>query len=206
MKKIKEIFAFKRKDKELEALCQPCTMTKEQIQNALQSQMIEEKDPPLQYPDASIKISRHRSVYVPVTYADVERQRNALRYVWCDGFESPVWQQRRCRCLGIRLADSFILHETVVQDTIAEFLGYWCTKCHSRILKKDEFLLLNSVWNEVSAMRVKAGDLPLPDKVVYWVFNQNGEDETQKYCCLARKKREVFQENQSSACLLTAVF
>ena len=53
-------------------------MTKEQIQNALQSQMIEEKDPPLQYPDASIKISRHRNVYVPVTYADVERQKKCF--------------------------------------------------------------------------------------------------------------------------------
>ncbi len=113
------------------------------------------------------------------TELQIEQIKSQLAYVWCDGYESKVWKKRHCRCLGIRVTPSFILHETIGT-------GPWCLydaerlicKCHARLLTVFEFRIVLALWNEISEMRCASGDYPFEEDnaASIWVSTGSADD------------------------------
>ena len=143
------------------------------IENLCDQEAFEAYEPAFREAGVVIPLAESKQISFPLSAEEVVSLKAGLRYVWCDGYESAEWKARDCKYLGIRITDSFVLHETVVVDWFA-FVFQYREKCHSRKITLDELRLVDIVWDEVSAMRVKAEDMPLPDFPFFWI--QEPED------------------------------
>lgn len=127
-------------------------------------------------PGVVIPLAEPSPVVLPTNDEELTRLRQGLRYVWCDGYEDRWWKERSCKYLGIRISDSFILHESMCSTIyLSVDIDYFVNKCVARKLKFDELRLLSLVWDEVSTMRQTAEDCALPDKdrAQFWLESEN---------------------------------
>jgi len=148
----------------------PCILSKEQTCGMLESQIVEIYQPALIQEGVHIPLAEAKPVNFPLSEQEIAKLKQKLCYVWCDGYESKIWRPRNCKYLGIRISDSFILHETLLSSTWEWGVYLFKKRCQARKLSLDELRLLDLVWDEVSAMRVTAEDVPLPkDKKIFWI-------------------------------------
>ena len=148
----------------------PCILTKEQTAGMLTNEVVKIYEPALIAPNVVIPLKEPQEISFPLSENEIKELKKNLRYVWCDGYEAKDWTFRNCKYLGIRISDSFILHETLCHAEWEYGVSLFRQKCHARLLFCDELRLLDLVWDEVSAMRVVAEDTPLPyDAKVFWV-------------------------------------
>ncbi len=150
----------------------PCTLTKDLVQKHSVVEIISMYKPALV--NDGVNIDVNPPTFDPIdicqhnrrilqNHREVRNLQKSLRYVWCDGYESATWEMRNCRYLGIRLTKDFILHEAVWPAFVCgDHIESIINKCHARLITQREFLLLSYVWQEISEMRVIAGDTPLP--------------------------------------------
>lgn len=184
----------------------PCILSKRQTAGMrLDSEIAEIYEPALVNSGVKIPLSEPQVYDFPLSAKEIAELKIGLRYVWCDGYESEVWAPRHCKYLGIRLSESFILHETYVQSTWSHGVALFKQKCHARKLSLDEFKLLNLVWDTVSYMRLRAEDAPLPKRATrFWIQPADAkrywaDDWADRY------GNTYSHPTEASACLLLAV-
>lgn len=196
---------FHRKKEQVEVLEQtpqkqpkPKKSTKPCIYKGLGGSFrLEKYEPALRELGVSIPLASPEPISFPLSEEKIAELKAGLRYVWCDGFESAEWQPRDCKYLGIRITDSFVLHETVMYEW-NEWLNQWLRKCRSREITVDELRLVVAVWDQINAMRIQAEDLPLPDEDRFWV-------QTQDYYNADKEGNLHFHDSEDYALLLMAV-
>ncbi len=203
LKKFRDFLFGKKKERKLQQSSQPTPETKlpKSTKPCIYSGpggswRLEKYEPAFRNPGVIIPLAVPQPVSFPLSEKDIDKLRAGLRYVWCDGFEAAEWQPRDCKYLGIRITDSFVLHETVMFEW-SEWLRQWEAKCHARRLTVDELLLFVAVWPEINAMRVMAEDLPVPNENRFWVKG---------YDCLADRQGNFhLRASEEFAVLLMAV-
>lgn len=178
----------------------PCILTEEQCSGKGTSDIIKIYEPAFKEEGVHIPLAEPQPVHFPLSDEEKARLKAGLRYVWCDGFEAAEWRPRGCKYLGIRITDSFVLHETIV-TTWEAFVNPWQEKCKARRITLDELRLLDAVWDEVSEMRIKAGDVALKSRYRFWFQ----EDEGQYFVLATRKGKVDHRYTEESAHLLMAV-
>lgn len=200
MSKLKNLFQFLAGNKNK---YKPCILTKKQTDGLLTSEIIEMYEPAIKNPGVIIPLVETRAMKTLISIEDTAKLKQSLRYVWCDGFESAVWEPRNCKYLGIRLTDGLILHESK-DYTWGEYIIKFRDKCQARFLQKHELMLLNLVWDEVSSMRKKAEDVPLPTvQAPYWI--ETPENKMYRYNFASRSGELLSHSTESYAHLLLAV-
>ena len=181
----------------------PCILTEADTRGLRERDVVKIYSPALVDEGVVIRLSQKKSVPKIKTPEALQKLKMGLRYVWCDGFESKEWQDRRCKYLGIRLTESLILHESMIKNTWDDTVMLWLNKCQARFLTYDEFMLVTKVWDEISYMRKKAHDTKLYESWAYWF------DEKASGCIgdkFVNKEGKVFHHStESTACLLMAV-
>ena len=198
----KKIFDFFKKKEDLTKYY-PCVLTKEDTRDLSEREVVKIYSPALVNEGVVIKLSPKKSVPKIKTPEALQKLKMGLKYVWCDGFESSVWQDRKCKYLGIRITESFILHESMIKNTWDDTVTLWLNKCQGRYLTYDEFMLLTKVWDEVSQMRETAHDTPLFDYWAYWFDEKGSGYSGDKF---VNKDGKVFHHStEAIACLLMAV-
>lgn len=176
----------------------PCIPTKEETRGMSERDVLKIYEPALPYPDVHIALSDPKNIKLPTTDEEKEALKKGLKYVWCDGYESETWQERECKYLGIRITDSFILHETIITKTWSDCVRLWREKCKARYLLWEEIMLLNYVWQEVSNMRETAHDVPLIDSVRYWYDNDD-------FYFMNRQGEKIYRHTEDTGVLMMAV-
>lgn len=157
-------------------------------------------EPAFREPGVIIPLAEPKPVPFPLTKEDIAKLKAGLRYVWCDGFEATEWQPRNCKYLGIRITDSFVLHETLISPEWGH-TRQWVEKCRARRITIDEVRLVLALENEISAMRVEAEDVPLPGDSRFWI--QTPED--CHFVHAGRDGKLHHRNSEDSAALLLAV-
>ncbi len=181
----------------------PCIMTLAQTRGLSESEIIKQYKPALIHSKVHIPLEIPEAIKFPLSTEEINTIKNNLRYVWCDGYEDTKWMPRQCKYLGIRLSKSFILHETVCDSTWQWGVHLLTKKCKARRIKLDELRLLDLVWDEVSNMRVKAEDAPLPTETTFWIEKVNIKNSQYDW---ANRKGDIYQHpTEGRACLLLAV-
>ena len=179
----------------------PCILTADGTRGMSESDTLKIYEPALPYPDVHIALSDTKNIKFPTTDEEKEAPKKGLKYVWCDGYESKTWQERECKYLGIRINNSFILHETIIPSTWSGYVRLWIEKCKARYLLWEEIMLLNYVWQEVSNMRKKAHDVPLIDSTRYWYDN----DSRFFYYFMNRQGEKIYRHTEDTGVLMMAV-
>lgn len=152
-----------------------------------------------------IEIAPPEPINFPLPAEEIIRLKQGLRYVWCDGYTSKTYEQRKCRYLGIRVTNSFILHETLLGRGTYEEACKIRQKSRARNISLDELRLLDLLWSDISAMRELAEDCPLYNVSNFWIQPVSA-DNSSKVHELANRKGETFPHgNLHEACLLLAV-
>ncbi len=176
--------------------CMPCILSAEIHKRKSEYEIMEIYKPAFREAGVVIPLAEPKQISFPLSAEEVASLKAGLRYVWCDGYESAEWKARDCKYLGIRITDSFILHETVIY-TWEDCYHRWVKRCRARLLHREEIMLLDLVWNEVSAMRVKAWDAPLPNNSRFWIQKDCpqgtwGRDHVNRKGDLLRRDTETF--------------
>ncbi len=180
----------------------PCVLSKEKTKHMFDADIIKIYEPAVPYADAKIALASRESIKYPLNKQEIAELKKGLKWVWCDGFESDTWQDRECKYLGIRITDSFILHETVVPSTWADSVWRWRNLCQARYLLWEELMVLNYVWQEVNEMRRTAHDVLLPNNTGYW-YDTEARGETFRHM---NRQGEVWRrDTEDYASLLLAV-
>ena len=181
----------------------PCILTEADTRGLRERDVVKIYSPALVDEGVVIRLSQKKSVPKIKTPEALQKLKMGLRYVWCDGFESKEWQDRRCKYLGIRLTESLILHESMIKSTWDDTVMLWLNKCQARFLTYDEFMLVTKVWDEISYMRKKAHDTKLHESWAYW-FDEKASGYIGDQ--FVNKEGKVFHHStESTACLLMAV-
>jgi len=178
MKQLKKFLSFltvRKRGQKPSSANMPCIIPKEMSTRMSETEIIEIYKPAFRQAGVVIPLAEPKPVQFPLSEEEIQKLKAGLRYVWCDGYEASEWCVRDCKYLGIRITDSFILHETVV-FTWEDAYHRWVKKCRARLLRREEIMLLNLVWDEVSAMRVKAWDVPLPKRHRFWIQKDYSEN------------------------------
>lgn len=139
--------------------------------------------PVLAYPDARIDLSPNPRRYAGLSPNErLNEIKQNLAYVWADGYESKTWKERQCNYLGIRLTPCLILHEMIGTGR-----GYdlatakkLAKKCQSRFLSQNEYREVLYCWDDISNMRLIAGDFPL-EKALIWIYTDEDAEQNNDY-------------------------
>ena len=196
MNKLKKFWLKLTRGQKPQRKYMPCILPAEMHKRKSEYEIIEIYEPAFREPEVIIPLAESKPISFPLSDEDVAKLKSNLRDVWCDGYESAKWMIRDCKYLGIRITDSFILHETVIY-TWEDCYHLWVKRCRARLLRREEIMLLDFVWNEVSAMREKAWDVPLPKDYRFWIQKdcprgEWGRDQVNRQGDILRRDTETF--------------
>ena len=88
------------------------------------------------------------------------------RYVYENLVETPEFQPKNGRIIGYRISPSLVIHSRV-QKVEPSAVTLYRDRFGGELLEFSDVKILVSVWQEISDLRVAAGDKPLEGKSIY---------------------------------------
>ena len=95
------------------------------------------------------------------------------RYVYENLVESTDFLPENGRIVGYRISPDLVIHSRVQYNVNPPVLNRYIRRLGGKLLTPDDVLTLSDNWQEVSALRVKAGDEPL-GKFQFWCSSEEG--------------------------------
>ena len=93
------------------------------------------------------------------------------RYVYENLVESETLDPSQGHIIGYRIGPSLVIHNmTGSGDWSKEKAAEFCQYYKGSLLTWNEFQILKCCWKYVSKMRQDAGDIPLPDEGMFWIY------------------------------------
>lgn len=95
------------------------------------------------------------------------------RYVYENLVESTDYLPENGRVIGYRISPSLVIHSRVQYDVNPSALISYVRRLGGKLLTPDDVLKLWNYWQDVSALRVNAGDRPLGE-FHFWCCSEGG--------------------------------
>ena len=88
------------------------------------------------------------------------------RYVYENLVETPEFQPENGRIIGYRISPRLVIHSRT-QKVKQSLVAHYRDRLGGKLLEFSDVKILVSVWQEISDLRVAAGDKPLEGKSIY---------------------------------------
>ncbi len=112
------------------------------------------------------------------------------RYVYENLVESTDFLPENGRIIGYRISPDLVIHSRVQYNVNPPVLNGYIRRLGGKLLTPDDVLTLLDNWQDVSALRVKAGDEPL-GKFQFWCSSEEGLP-----VCSKLQNGQIFLENR----------
>ena len=94
------------------------------------------------------------------------------RYVYENGCESRDFLPQNGRIIGYRISPSLVIHSRVIENLKSSEIFLYQERLGGSLLTIDQEIRdLRSAWNDISYLRIKSGDTPLPEEH-FWVSHK----------------------------------